>query len=293
MASWKRIGNMDSLPKLRMPDSPDNSLGPGELSPSRGSCNTVLFLPGMDGTSELFERIMREMPREWKSIAPIYPRDVIVSYAQLLRMLQSIAPQSLPFVLVAESYSTPVAIQLAATRPGNLKGLVLCNGFATSPFKGWRRFAAKLLSPLLFRLPHTSAVIDHFLIGLDPEPSLRHLVRRTIASVKPQVLSARLVSILECDVRADLARISIPTLYLRGQNDALIGGASVDEILSENRIVSVESIPGPHLLLQREPQRSAEIIQRFAKTAFAVANTEQSALLRASRNGPEEPRQQQ
>jgi pimeloyl-ACP methyl ester carboxylesterase len=75
---------------------------------------------------------------------------------------------------------------------------------------------------------------------------------------------------LECDVRAELGEIPAPILYLRAENDSLVGKASLEEILAANPKVSIESIPGPHLLLQREPQRCAEIIERFAWAAFAA-----------------------
>jgi pimeloyl-[acyl-carrier protein] methyl ester esterase len=61
-------------------------------------------------------------------------------------------PVSEPFVILAESFSSSPAIQYAATNPTNLKGLVLCSGFAASPIKGILRYIAWLIAPVMFRM---------------------------------------------------------------------------------------------------------------------------------------------
>jgi pimeloyl-ACP methyl ester carboxylesterase len=223
-----------------------------------------MLLPGMDGTARLYSRLMHALPGGWRKSAPHYPAEVSVNYDKLLRMVQSIAPER-PFLLVAESYSTPLAIRFAATRPEHLKGLVLCAGFASSPVSGWRRFVARLLCPVLFHLPLTDRAIEIFLVGENAEPSLVAAVRTAISCVKPGVLAARLVEILGCDVRSEVARIEVPVLYLQAQGDRLVGRRSLDQILEIKGDVGVERIPGPHLLFQREPARTAKAIEEFVR----------------------------
>jgi pimeloyl-ACP methyl ester carboxylesterase len=229
-----------------------------------------MLLPGMDGTGQLYSRFINALPSGWRKSAHHYPAEVSVSYDKSLRMVQSIAPEQ-PFLLVAESYSTPLAIRFAATGPEHLKGLVLCAGFASSPVRGWRRFVTRLLCPVLFRLPLTDRVIEMFLVGENAEPSLVAEVRTAISCVKPAVLAARLVEILGCNVRSDVARIEVPVLYLQAQGDRLVGPNCLNEILQYAKNVAIERIPGPHLLFQREPDRTARIIEEFARwNGFAL-----------------------
>ena len=93
------------------------------------------------------------LPSGFQAITVRYPTTVSLSYAQLAPRVRDTAPTSDPFALVAESFSTPLAIQIAAEDLPNMKALVLCAGFATSPVRGWRRFLASALAPILFRLP--------------------------------------------------------------------------------------------------------------------------------------------
>jgi len=222
----------------------------------------ALFLPGMDGTAQLYHRLMQALPPAWRKSAIPYPGNARVPYEKLLRMVQANASEE-PFLLIAESYSTPLAISYAATRPKNLKALVLCGGFASSPVSGLRWLAAQLLRPFLFHLPLTDRTIERYLLDENADPALKAELRAALATVKPSVLAARLGEILSCDVRADLTRIDVPSLYIQAENDCLVSPNSLAEILLHKPDLIVASIPGPHLLFQREPARTAKAIEDF------------------------------
>lgn len=53
-------------------------------------------------------------------------------------------------------------------------------------------------------------------------------------------------------------------LFVQPKQDRLVSGAMLEEMRSIKPSAAVETISGPHLLLQREPQKSAEVVARFA-----------------------------
>lgn len=224
----------------------------------------------MDGTSKLYEELMRELSSDCNVSALVYPGEMILSYQQLLQMVQFMAPVKDEFVLVAESYSTPLAIQYAATLPKNLKGVILCAGFASSPLRGWRKPIARLPGSILFSIPLTDFVIERFLVGANAPESLRVDVRKAINSTRANALSSRLAEILNCNVQRELSEVSVPILYIQAEEDRLIGNQCLEEMLLIKPDICVEKIRGPHLLFQREPRRAAEIIRRFAKTVLTT-----------------------
>jgi pimeloyl-[acyl-carrier protein] methyl ester esterase len=224
----------------------------------------VLLLPGMDGTGRLYSRLIQALPKGLPTTVLTYPSDGVVGYDELLERVRSIAPDS-PYLLVAESYSTPLAIQFAATRPEHLKGMVLCAGFGSSPVMGWKRFLVGLISPALFRLPLSDWSLRHFLTGEGAEPALVEEVRATIASVQPEVLSARLQDILGCDVLDELPKVDVPMLYIQAQGDRLVGPRCFESLLQAKDDMRVQRIGGPHLLLQLEPELTAAAIARFVR----------------------------
>jgi pimeloyl-[acyl-carrier protein] methyl ester esterase len=224
--------------------------------------NRLVLLPGMHGTGELFSEFTSRIPEPKHLEALYYPMEVSFSYSQLLEVVQSFVPASDPYFLLAESFSTPLAIQFAATRPTNLKGLILCAGLASSPLTGPSRFAASLLAPLLFRLPVFDFAMN-FLIGRNAPDSLQAAVRAAVSAVKPDVLTARLRAVLSCDQRQALSRVAVPMLYIQATKDKVIPKSCLEEIRLIKPDVRVVEIGGPHLILQREPKQSANIVAKF------------------------------
>ena len=225
--------------------------------------NRLVLLPGMHGTGNLFSEFMSRIPEPKHIEVLCYPPDATRSYEQLLVAVQSFVPTNEPSVLLAESFSTPLAIEFAANHPPNLRGLILCAGFAASPIRGWRKSLASLIAPLAFRLPFPKVAVSHFLIGKGASESLQISVRAAIHAVKPAVLAARLHQVLAVDARAALSRVSVPILCIQPMQDRLIGEASLAEMLVLKPQIEVAHIDGPHLILQREPERVAEVATRF------------------------------
>jgi pimeloyl-ACP methyl ester carboxylesterase len=52
-------------------------------------------------------------------------------------------------------------------------------------------------------------------------------------------------------------------LYLRGEDDGFVTPASVEEIAHLNAATEVVTLPGPHMVLQANPRKSAAAIRNF------------------------------
>jgi pimeloyl-ACP methyl ester carboxylesterase len=224
----------------------------------------LVLLPGMDGTGELFLPLIEALPRQFETQIVRYPGNEPHSYTALAHFVESSASSTTPFILVAESFSTPLAIEWAATNPPNLKGLALCAGFASSPVSGPLRFAVSCLAPLLFLANPSSMVMQLLLLGPNAPIETIAAVQSAISSVKPSVLAERLRNVLQCDVRRAMKRVTVPILLVNPGEDKLVGKAKLDEMRRIAPSATVETIRGPHLLFQREPLKSAEVIAAFA-----------------------------
>src|SRR5689334_21645025 len=92
----------------------------------------IVLLPSMDGTGELFAEFRLMKPAGFEVSVIELPEEPL-SYADLERLIEPRLSQDEPFVLLGESFSGPLAIRLAAKRPPNLRGLILCNSFVSAP----------------------------------------------------------------------------------------------------------------------------------------------------------------
>jgi pimeloyl-ACP methyl ester carboxylesterase len=88
-------------------------------------------------------------------------------------------------------------------------------------------------------------------------------VKTAIRSVKPKVLTARLRQVLAVDVRTELKKISVPVLFIQAQQDRLAGPSCLEEIARISPQIKIARIDGPHLILQREPKQSADVVAQF------------------------------
>ncbi|HLW99004.1 MAG TPA: alpha/beta hydrolase [Candidatus Acidoferrales bacterium] len=224
---------------------------------------TLLLLPGLEGTGTLFADLVAELPPRFKIIVARYPTDRFLSYPELIPFVQEMFPESSPFVIVAESFSTPLAVMLAAKHPANLAGLILCAGFVTSPLGLWSSLARPLVRPMLFRKAPPRLVHKYYSTGFSPPGDLEARVRAANRQVDPGVMAGRVREVLDCDARKELAGVEVPFLYIQGEGDHLVRAKCFEEIRRIRPDAKLARIAAPHLVLQREPRRSAEIICEF------------------------------
>ena len=71
----------------------------------------------MDGTGILFREFIRLLPNEIETRVVCYPEDECLTYEQLAERVVRAAPIGQPYVIIAESFSGPIAALLAA-HPG-------------------------------------------------------------------------------------------------------------------------------------------------------------------------------
>jgi len=229
---------------------------------------TLVLLPGMDGTGEHFAAVLRALNDRLRCVVVRYP-DEPLEYAEYERLARSALPRDRPFVLLGESFSGPVALSIAATKPPGLVGYVLCASFASCP-----RPLLRILRPLLGLLPiqHTPGALSaHFLLGRFATPELRRANASALRRVSPQTLRARLKVVADVDVSAKLCEIGVPGPYLRGTEDRLVPRGICHALLRHAPRLRVVDIEGPHFLLQVNPRAAAQAIGEFVESVEKVA----------------------
>ena len=75
---------------------------------------TLLLLPGMDGTGDLFDAFVAALPATLDVVTVRYPAREPLGYAELQALARAAMPEKGPFVILGESFSGPIAISLAA-----------------------------------------------------------------------------------------------------------------------------------------------------------------------------------
>lgn len=222
---------------------------------------TLVLLPGMDGTGLLFSAFVTALGDKVKTKIVCYPTDQHLDYQQLTDIARAAVPVEGPFVLLGESFSGPVAIQLAAEQPELLRGLVLCCSFASAP-RPWLATAAKVLLEWPLPSPPIS-VLSAVLMGGFSTPELRTQLHEAVQSVPAAVLRYRLAQVMAVDVSAELGKVQVPLLYLQASQDKLVPTTAGQKIKRLHPSTQMIGLPGPHFLLQCLPDACSSAIQNF------------------------------
>lgn len=203
------------------------------------------------------------MPDNIDVTVATYPRDEVMDYEELHQFIDKAIPSDEPYVVVAESFSGPLAIEHASARPDNLRAVVLCASFVENPLPICFRWIRLFVNQFLLRIPLSNWAVRYLLLGRDSSDELVDSVRHAISSVYPAVLSQRIKQSLSLRVGHLMPEISSPLLYLAGSRDRIVGKRGLSQIsaLCPGAISSV--LDGPHLLIQRRPDQVLERIFSF------------------------------
>jgi pimeloyl-ACP methyl ester carboxylesterase len=234
-----------------------------EASEKNLSPITLVLLPGLDGTGNLFAPLIPELPRTLKVITAAYPPDRFLPYPELVSWLGELVPKDSPFAILGESYGSTLAVKFAATHPPNLTGVILCAGFISNPVRKWGPLPKLLARPLFFRIRPPDFLREYFVLGFGAPESLKLTLRRSVRSINREVFAKRARATIHCDAREEIRQVNVPLLYLQATEDKLVGKKCLDEIKRLHPETISISICAPHLLLQREPRAAARAITQF------------------------------
>jgi pimeloyl-ACP methyl ester carboxylesterase len=224
---------------------------------------TLVLLPGMDGTGELFTPFATALGQEFKLKIVGYPSTEALGYAKLESIVHAALPHEGSFVILGESFSGPIAISLAAAAPTQLKGLVLCCTFVRNPRPAFTRLRS-LIGLLSVKLV-PAWLLNHLLLGKYSTTVLRSALAQSMAQISSAALRARLRAVLSVDVSVKLEKVKVPVLYLRASQDRIVPLAAselITKFCSHSKMIELET---PHFLLQAAPLDAARVVSGFMR----------------------------
>jgi len=224
---------------------------------------TTLLLPGLDGSGRLFAPLLAAGPRGFDPRVVPLPADAPRSYDEYLEALRPALPRRGDWALLAESFSGPLAVRLAAERPRGLVALVLVATFLHRPLQPWLAPLAPLVGAPLFALPLLAPTVRLLLAGAGAPDAVVEEIRQATAAVPAAVLARRAKEALAVDVRAALAATEVPLLYLGPAGDRLIRTDVEEDVLSARPDAVTAILDGPHTILQVRPQACLARLEPF------------------------------
>lgn len=218
-------------------------------------------MPGLDGTGDLFEPLVRNLSDTIEVVVCEYPLNASLGYPELLSVAETYLPKGEPFVILGESFSGPIAIQIASKNPVGLKGMILVNTFLTNP----RPLLGKIIRVLPnFALTHPPKILLELIAHkAETEVDVASSIQKVLEKITPDVVRARLGFIDDVNVTGEVPKIRVPIFILQAAGDWAVPKKALKPILNAHPNVKVQILKGNHFLLQEGPKKCAEVIESF------------------------------
>lgn len=210
----------------RLHDAESTELDAAARLHATGIGAPLIYVPGLDGTGLLFYRQIRLLRHRFR-VFTYRLRDEAESMdalvADLVHHLDVAVPDGSPVVMVGESFGGALAMSFAIAHPERVRELVILNSFTRITPRAklhaalgamrlvpWRTMQwVRTLTASRLHSAHTHAEeIERFLL----------LTRGTTR----EGYRNRLRILTRYDLRAELHRLTVPTLYLAADEDHLI-----------------------------------------------------------------------
>ncbi|MCC8965549.1 hypothetical protein H8A95_25360 [Bradyrhizobium sp. Pear76] len=226
----------------------------------------VVLLPGMDGTGELLKDLAGRLAQHRPVQLLAYPLDRPLSYPELASYVAERTPNQ-SFVILGESFSGPIAIDIAAA-DSRVAGLILASSFARHPLPAQLAALAGLVD--LRWLP--KRLIERALMGATATPELSACLHQVLAGLPQRILRGRAREVLRVDRRERLRGLSCPVMCLHGRFDHLVSSRQVGEIVAAQPRCQVHLLDASHMLLATHPEAAAKVIDDFCQAVEARAD---------------------
>ena len=218
----------------------------------------IIILPGLDGTGTLLSEVTELLTSNYEVTVVRYAPD-LYDYQDLKSFVQATLPSD-DYIIVAESFSGPLAVMIASESPAGLQGVVFVATFARTPVK-----VPKLLTYLICIAPTKSRLLARLaqplLMGKWASPEFTKRFRKAMHAVPASTMAGRLREVLKVNVGKQLTAIKVPTVYFSARNDRLVPSRmAADFFRTSSHVLEIE---GPHFLLQARAAESSKHILDF------------------------------
>ena len=220
----------------------------------------LMLLPGLDGTGRLFKWLEQALLGRVATSVVSYPADPAHGYRELIALVES-RMEIKPVVVLGESFSGPIAVELAARHPEQVKGLILAATFLRSPWPPWMLRAAAQVQ--IDAVP--PRVRNRFLRGPRADPELDAVINSILSEMPSGVRAARLNEVAAIDVGQDFVNIRCPVLALQGSRDFVVPRWSLKSAINLKSNAQMLQFQSGHMLLQTKTTEAANEIAAFVQ----------------------------
>jgi pimeloyl-ACP methyl ester carboxylesterase len=220
---------------------------------------SFVFLPGLDGTGQLFDRVLSLVDGA-SYVVVRYPESATSLQALVEVARDAINATECP-VVIAESFSGAVLTSLLAEGDCDIRAAIFVASFAASPRPQLLRIAHRV--PEAIARAAMATVVSGFCVNGRDSAELSGAVLQTLKLVPYQTLVKRLGFLR--GLSGGVIATKVPVLALQASRERVLDRQAQLSVSRRFPAAKVEVVEGPHLLLHAVPGICWGAIQAFLK----------------------------
>ena len=219
----------------------------------------VLILPGLDGTGKLLQRFVRIAPANVVCEPVIYDDD-LVTLDDFVNTVANKLGRGDKKILITESFSGPIAAQVALRYPDHIAAIIFVASFVEPPHKSLLRLT-HFMPYFLFGIER-SALVRHFCLnGVRDENIIDEAL--TVVRALRSVTIKRRFTVLDNLTGGKTMHSDIPVLSLCAATDRLMTSVATSSIARMFPSTTRVDVKAPHFLLLTQPEECWHHIKHF------------------------------
>lgn len=230
---------------------------------------TLVVLPGLNGTGELFDAFFEAFPANVSHSVIAYPSGGLGGFEDYRNYVVERLSAYSSYVLLAESFSGPLAVHALANLREAPRALIICASFLQSPKP--KLLSLNRLMPFGRLLKAVSRFKRGHSIFLGEDVTDETIAKFSVAlnSLPPKLISERLRVLGELPPIEDAGTSSIPMCYLQSKRDLLVSTSAARDFQKVFSDMEVRRVGTSHFILQTRPLEAVQEICSFLKSALA------------------------
>jgi pimeloyl-[acyl-carrier protein] methyl ester esterase len=224
-----------------------------------------LLLPGLDGTGKLFSRFVHMRPPSFSCEVLAYD-DGFAEFDEYVNAVKVRLCADAKTVLIAESFSGPIAAHIASRYPEQVAGIIFAASFVAPPHPVLLSIVSVMPAPAFGAM--RAMLVNQFCVNGVREKNVIDEASAVVSGLESAVIKRRLM-LLGSLIKLTHAQIDIPVLSLRATQDRLITQAATSSITTTfPKTISID-VEAPHFLLQTRPEECWRHIEKFISSYCA------------------------
>ncbi len=219
----------------------------------------LVLLPGMDGTGELFSSFLSHLSETNYAVVSL-PENGAQDYKTLTEYVKSQLPED-DFIILAESFSGPIASLLAKECYPKMKSVIFIATFISPPNKFLLGIAKLLPLKQLSKFPLAKSFHKLLFLGSEATNEILFQFQNVVDSIPSGTLAARIESMKSFTFNSKA--IEIPCLYIQATSDKLVPKTKYLEFKKYFNNIKIVQINGPHFIMQAKPVECAREVRQY------------------------------